>query len=182
MKKIIKATLFVLLFSFTTTVFAGEIDYPKSEWSPLYPDGLDSKFIESEVRYKWYKFENGEVDYTDEYYTELEGYTRDDKSAKTFYRYITRFLVLDAYNNIVYDEDYCKWNWCYAMFYAEPTLIDVSGKEQRNYTEDDIVEITGVSTPYTIDNGVYYFVVGIISILTFAIVIVTQKKKRLKRE
>ena len=72
---------------FSTTVFASPLVYEYSEWSPLYPDGLDERFIESEVRYRWYKFENGMVDYTEDYYTELEGYTRDDKSAKTFLSY-----------------------------------------------------------------------------------------------
>ena len=182
MKKFLKVTLFVMMLVFSTTVFAKPLDYPYSEWSTLYPSGLDERFIDSEVRYRWYKFENGEVDYTEDYYTELEGYTRDDNSAKTFYRYITKNLVIDGYNNVLQDDDYCRVNWCYVIFYHEPTLIDVSGKEQGNYTVDDLVEIEGVSTPYTIDYGIYYIIIGTISLLTLTIILVTQKRRKLKKE
>lgn len=182
MKKFLKVTLFIIMLTFTTKVFAGELNYQYSEWSPLYPSGLDERFIESEVRYKWYKFENGTVDYTEEYYTELDGYTRDDKSATTFYRYIMNNLVLDGYNHVLTNDDYCIANWCYVIFYHEPTMLDVSGKEHTDYTVDDRVGIEGVPTPYTIDYGVYYIIIGIISVLTLAIIIVTQKRRQLKKE
>ena len=57
--------------------------------------------ISQEVTRDDIKFENGEVDYTEDYYTELEGYTRDDKSATTFYRYKMGNLVIDGYNHVL---------------------------------------------------------------------------------
>ncbi len=61
-------------------------------------------------------------------------------------------------------------------------MLDVRGKEHTDYTIDDRVEIEGVPTPYTIDYGVYYIIIGIISVLTLAIIIVTQKRRQLKKE
>ena len=182
MKKFLKVTLLIMLFTFTTKVFATELDYQWSEWSTMYPDTLDEKLIESEVRYKWYRFENGEVEYTDEYYTNLEGYTRDDKSATTFYRYIMGNLLLDAHNNIIYNDDYCRWNFCYLIYYHEPTLVETSGKNLNEYTEDDIVEIESVAAPFTFDGITQYFIIGFISLLLTTVIIVTKKKKSLKRE
>ena len=61
-------------------------------------------------------------------------------------------------------------------------MIETSGKNLNEYTDDDIVEIESIAAPFTIDNVTQYFIIGFISLLLTAVIIVTQKRKRLKRE
>ena len=111
----------------SSKVFAGYavFDYKYSDWSTKYPSGLSEIFIESEVRYKWYKFENGKINYINEYHTSYDGYEKDMSSARTYYRYITNDkVVVDYKNDLVKDETYCRQNYCYLKNAGEVTLVE----------------------------------------------------------
>lgn len=171
MKKIFGVLLSLVLILSIGKVSA--LEYTYSEWSDLYPSGMDEMFIESEVRYKWYKFENNLVVYTDDYYTEYGDYIRDDGSAKTYYRYITNNkILLNAKNELITDENYCKKNFCYSKVLVEPTMVDLSEKVENNYENVEIYEYTPEVAPMTGDTIIYSFIllsIGLVVIAYFAI-------------
>jgi hypothetical protein len=53
--KNVKKILFALLLIVGINKVSA-VEYTYSEWSQLYPSGMDELLIESEVRYKWYTF------------------------------------------------------------------------------------------------------------------------------
>ena len=59
MKKILGALLLVIVMFSCKKIYA--LEYTYSDWSSLYPSGMDPVFIESEVRYKWDKFEDNNI-------------------------------------------------------------------------------------------------------------------------
>lgn len=180
MKKIFGVLLSLVLILSIGKVSA--LEYTYSEWSDLYPSGMDEMFIESEVRYKWYKFENNLIVYTDDYYKEYDGYIKDEASAKTFYRYITNNkIILTSNNEIVTDENYCKKNFCYAKMLIEPTLVDLSEKVENKYEGAEIYEYTPEVVPMTGDTIIYSFIllsIGLVVIAYFGI----KKYKKMSNE
>lgn len=157
MKKIIGVLLLLIVTLTCRKVSA--LEYTYSEWSTDYPSGLDPVFIESEVRYKWYTFEDNRIVYIDDYYTEYEGYTKDEASETTFYRYITNSVVfMDMNNNMVTNESYCKKNFCYAITAAEPEMIDMKEKVENKYENAEIFQSTSEVVPMTGDTIIYSFI------------------------
>lgn len=175
MKKILGVLLALLVILSCKNVSA--LEYTYSEWSTSYPSGMDPVFIESEVRYKWYTFEDNRIIYTDEYYTEYEGYIKDEASETTFYRYITDSKVyLDKYNNIVTDENYCNKNFCYAIKYVEPTMVDMTEKTENKYESSDIYEYDSVVVPMTGDSIIYSFIFLLISAISITYFVIKKRK------
>lgn len=176
MKNIKKIFLALLLIVGISRINAKEYTY--SEWSALYPSGVDELFIQSEVRYKWYKFENNRIIYTDEYFTEYEGYMKDEASAKTFYRYITDEIIIVGNNNkIITDESYCDKNFCFIVKSTEPTMVDLSEKEDNLYEDDVMYEYTPEVVPMTSDPIIYSFGIIIIAIIGISYYIIRKRKK-----
>lgn len=176
MKKFL-ISVFLLILVSSLRVNAKELTY--SDWSLMYPSGLDEVFIESEDRYHFYKVVDNKIEYTSEYYVELDGYIKDEKSKRTFYRYITNnILAFDSYNRLIINyEDYCKKNYCYVKIFKEPTMVDLTDKiEEPEYSIDDMFEIDSEVTPVTGDNIIISFVLLAVSLLTLLVLIV--KKKR----
>lgn len=181
MKKLLKILVALLLFVTIEKIYASTITLTYSDWSLMYPSGLDESFIESEVRYKWYKFNNNEVEYVDDYYTNLDGYIKDEGSQMTFYRYITnRSLIFNAFNEMVFDTDFCVKNFCYIKLFTEPTLIDTTTKVESKYSETPIYEYTSEVVPYTGDKVMYFVITLILSSLILLIVV--KKKKKMSYE
>lgn len=176
MKNIKKILFALLLIVGIYRVSAKEYVY--SEWSTLYPSGVEELLIESEVRYKWYTFENNLIVYTDEYYTEYDGYMKDEASAKTFYRYITNdTVIISAKNELISDETYCKKHFCYLVNSSQPTMVDLSEKEENLYENADIYEYTPEVVPKTSDPILYSFGFIIISAIGISCYLIRKKKK-----
>lgn len=176
MKKIIGVLLLLIVTLTCRKVSALEYNY--SEWSTFYPSGLDPVFIESEVRYKWYTFENNRIVYTDDYYTKYEGYTKDPASETTFYRYITNPMILmDAKNNVVTDDEYCSKNFCYAIKSVEPEMIDMVAKSENKYENTEILETSSEVVPMTGDTIIYSFIFIIISMTALTYLGIKKYKK-----
>ena len=53
--------LFGIMYLLTANINAFELTY--SEWSEIYPEGIDEMFIEEEDRYYWYKNNIVNVEY-----------------------------------------------------------------------------------------------------------------------
>lgn len=180
MKKIISSLLLII-----TMVSIGKVsalEYTYSEWSDMYPSGMDPVFIESEVRYKWYKFEDNQIVYVEDFYAELDGYMKDLGSETIFYRYITNdYILINKSNEIVYDESYCRKNFCYATMFVEPNMIDMSGKTENKYEDADIYEYNSEVAPMTGDT-IVYSLIGIIVSSVLIIVYVIKKKKKMSYE
>lgn len=180
MKKIIGALLLIVTMFSIGKVSA--LEYTYSEWSPMYPSGMDPVFIESELRYKWYKFEDNQIIYTDEFYTEYDGYMKDNASETTFYRYITSdYILLNKSNEIVYDEGYCRKNFCYSKLFVEPSMVDMSEKTENKYENADIYEYTSEVAPMTGDT-IIYSLIGVVVSLVLIICYVIKKKKNMSYE
>ena len=154
MKKII---LFLLLFICIDKVHAEYYPrYTYSEFSPNYPVGYDSRFVDSEDRYLWYREitdpETAEVtrEETTAYYKELDGYIRIEESKKTFYRYITSpFVYINGNGEIVGDTEFCKKEICYVLWI------------KRNEEEEEIIN------PQTFDNIYLYIGLVLTSVVSF---------------
>ena len=176
MKKIIGVLLLLVVTLTCRKVSA--LEYTYSDWSTFYPSGLDPIFVESEVRYKWYTFENNRIIYTDKYYTEYEGYTKDEASETTFYRYITNPVVLmDSSNNLISDETYCNKNFCYSIRSKEPEMVDMKAKAENKYEDAEIFESVSEVVPMTGDNIIYSVFFGIISLIVISYLVVKKYKK-----
>ena len=179
MKRVLKFFLSLILILGITRVKASTIELNYSEWSTLYPSGLDSSFIESEDRYHFYRVQDNQIEYTDEYYTQLEGYIKDEPSKTTFYRYITNStLVFNAKNELLLDySDYCKKNFCYVKTFREPTMVDLNSKlEGPDYTNTDMFELNTISAPMTGDNIIFSFIILGISVVCLILLVVKRKK------
>lgn len=181
MRKLIRLFLSIIMFAFVVNVNAQELTY--SEWSTMYPSGLDEKFIESEVRYNWYKVVDGRVEYIDEYYSELDGYIKDEPSARTYYRYITNeYIVLNGYNEIVVDViNYCQNEYCYKLVASDYTLVETVGKDtiENPYENTEMIEVDSVATPYTGDNVLKIVISLTLSLLILLSIIILKKKKKI---
>ena len=175
--KNVKRILFALLLIVGINKVSA-IEYTYSEWSPLYPSGIDELIIESEVRYKWYTFEDNLIVYIDDYYTEYDGCTKDEASAKTFYRYITNDkIVTNKYNKLVTDNSYCDKNFCYIRMQAKPTMIDLSEKEENLYENAELEEFTPEVVPKTFDAIYYYISFIVISLIGILYFLIKKRKK-----
>lgn len=180
MKKIIGTLLIAIAVLSLGKVSA--LEYTYSEWSPMYPSGMDPVFIESEVRYKWYKFEDNQIVYLDEFYTEFDGYIKDVGSETTFYRYITNdYILMNKNNEIVYDEGYCRKNFCFSKMFVEPNMVDMSGKIENKYENADVYQYTSEVVPMTGDT-IIYSVIGIFVSLILIAIYVIKKKKNMSYE
>lgn len=175
--KNVKRILFTLLLIVGINKVSA-LEYTYSEWSPLYPSGIDELLIESEIRYNWYKFENNQIVYIDEYYTSYDGYTRDDASAKTFYRYVTNEkIIVNQNNQMISDESYCKKNFCYIKVSTTPTMVDLSEKEENLYENAELKEFTPEVVPKTSDSMWYYLSALVISVISILYYTVRKRKK-----
>ena len=88
-------------------------------------DSLKSKLVQFIPVYSYhdtvYKTYRIEKEYTSEYYSELDGYIKDESTMKTFYRYITnKYIIVDGYGNAVKDMSYCAKNFCALELLDEP--------------------------------------------------------------
>lgn len=183
MKKLLKLLLSIIMFASISKVMAQEITLTYSDWSMLYPSNIDEVFIESEVRYKWYKIKDGQVEYIDEYYTDLAGYTKDEASARTFYRYITnKSLLFNGNNQLVLDTEYCIKSFCYLKRFQEPILLDISEKDVNTYEIDKVVEVNNEVVPFTGDNIIYYFIAIILSAIIVGIILIIKKSRKMLYE
>ena len=109
---------------------------------------------------KLYKTYDIEIEYSDDYYKELDGYIKDESSKKTYYRYITNDTVYysDFYHIPIPDKQYCVKNRCTV----------VSTKK----------EVTIIENPQTIDNIDIYFILLIISFIIIVSVLLIRLIKR----
>lgn len=178
MKKVARFLLPLLLLLSVSRVRALEYEY--SDWSVLYPDGIMPKFIESEDRYHFYKPTDDGIEYIDEYYTELEGYTKDEASITTFYRYITNdTIIMDQHNEIVYDLDYCDNHFCYTKMNPVPAMIDLSDKQEQNYPDIHAYVDIREASPMTGDNIIVSFGILACSLISIVVLYVIKKKRKI---
>ena len=113
------------------------------------------------------KFEDNRIIYTDDFYKEYEGYTKDEASETTFYRYITNQVVyIDANNNIVTDDTYCSKYFCYAIRSKTPEMIDMVEKSENKYEDAEILEIESEVVPMTGDKIIYSVIFILISLVS----------------
>lgn len=179
MKKIFKFLFSLVLILNVYKIYASEIQLTYSEWSLMYPSGLDASFIESEDRYHFYKVVDNQIEYIDEYYTELDGYIKDEESKRTFYRYITNpMLVFNSENEMLLDyQEYCKKNFCFIKSFVEPNMTDLSEKiEGPNYSTTDMFEISSTVPPMTGDNITFSFILLAISLAILLLIVIKKKK------
>lgn len=180
MRKLIRLFLSIIMFAFVVNVNAQELTY--SEWSTMYPSGLDERFIESEVRYNWYRVIDGKVEYIDEYYSELDGYINDEASERTYYRYITNDrIILNGDNEIVDNViDYCQKDFCYKLVASEFTLVETVGKDtsENPYENVEMIEVDSVATPYTGDNVIKIVISLMLSLILISLIVFLKKKKK----
>lgn len=74
---------------------------------------------------KLYKTYNIEKEYINEYYSNLDGYIKDESSKKTFYRYITNdYIIVDENDNIVTNESHCNKEFCKIIYLNNNEQID----------------------------------------------------------
>lgn len=98
--------------------------------------------------YRTYKVKR---EYTTDYYTELEGYTRDDSSRTLFYSYLLNdYVILDSHGNIVKNESYCIKNFC--------SIEIIEEKEGENPKTGDYISYSFI---------ILFFSLVIISMLLF---------------
>ncbi len=181
MNKIFKFLLSMILVLSFGKVFAEEIVLQYSEWSTDYPSNIPEVFVESETRYHFYKMINGAVEYDDGYYTEKEGYIKDEASAREFYRYITNeYLVFNANNELVTGTNYCKKNFCYSIFNNPPVMINTNSKFESDYSETQLPTVASEPVPFTGDNIAYYFIGLLVSLITASVILVIKKNKNRK--
>ena len=110
-----KKTIFILSCLFSISfVYATEFEFIYSNWSSVFPEGVESFRIQSEDRYLFSRInEQGDYEQTDEYYTELEGYERIEESKKTFYRVINNsYVVFNRHGQLVLNDNECKKVFC----------------------------------------------------------------------
>ena len=178
MKKVIVFLTSIIMILAFTKVNAAQVVLTYSEWSQDYPSGIPEIFIESETRYHFYRVVGNEVEYTDEYYTSLDGYERDDNSARTFYRYITNDrLVFNANNELVTNTFYCQKAFCYVVLRGEPTMVSNEGKVEDNYDLEQAPVVEQTAVPYTIDNIVSYIIILSASLLLIAFAFIIRRRK-----
>ncbi len=176
MKKVLIVLLSMILILSIDKVRAETLSY--SEWTTDYPSNIPNVFIETEDRYHFYKIVDGQVEYDYGYYTELDGYIKDEGSKRAFYRYITNpYLVFDAHNNIVLDLDYCVKSFCYTINNSTPIMINTNAKFEEDYSEIQKPVVTSETVPFTGDNIVLYLAIFILSILTISVVVIVNKRK-----
>ena len=123
------------------------------------------ELIKTEMHYKYvdklYKTYELEREFINDYYEYLEGYNKDERTKKTFYRYITNdYIIVDENNQIVTDENYCKKEFC--------RLI---------YLTNEVNEI--IDNPKTYDGINKYFISLLISLILIIIIV---KKCRLNKK
>jgi hypothetical protein len=163
-------------------VFAKELTLSYSDWSTYYPSNIPEVFVQRETRYHFYKVVNGQVVYDDGYYTELDGYTKDEQSAREFYRYITNdYLLFNGYNELVLDDVYCVKSFCYMINRGNPTMVSTDEKFDPEYTNNDIPNVTGETVPFTGDQVIYYFIGFFLSIITVVSILIIKRRKQIIR-
>ena len=178
MNKVFKFLLSLVLILSCGKVFAQAINYEYSEWSTMYPSNIPEVFIDSETRYHFYREVNGEIEYTDEYYTELDGYIKDEASAREFYRYIlNENIIFNGKNQMVHDDMACKKNFCYIVSRGAPAMINTDSKFDPDYSEETMPEVRREAVPFTGDQVAYYFIGLFLSIFIVAIVFIIKRNK-----
>ena len=103
-------------------------------------DNLKSKLVQfipvysyTDIVYKTYRIEK---EYTSEYYSELDGYIKDESTMKTFYRYITnKYIIVDGYGNVVKDMGYCAKNFCALELLDEPEPEKVENPKTGDFIQ-----------------------------------------------
>ena len=135
-------------------------------------DKVSYKTIKYKYIDKLYKTYEIEKEYTDEYYTELDGYIKDESTKKTFYRYVTSSAVIvDARNNVVKDPDtYCVKEYC-ALVYITKEEQEEEPEEESVIEEEPEEETPNIPiNPKTLDNIGYYFIMFFSSLIIMMIV------------
>ena len=178
MKKLFIIMGFIIMTLLSVKVYAQPIEISYSSWSTDYPNGIPQVFIESSDRYHFYRIVDGQVEYLDDYYESYDGYIKDEKSKRTYYRYITNpRLVFKGNNELVTDTDYCAKAFCYIVERGEVTMVDTLGKETENYTEEDRPIVQQAVVPFTIDKITYYVLALTISLAFLIAVLIIRKRK-----
>ena len=167
----------ILVLSFTR-VFAEEITLSYSDWSTDYPSNIPEVFIESETRYHFYKIIDGKVEYDDGYYTEKDGYIKDEASAREFYRYITNeYLVFNANNDLVLSTSYCQKSFCYTINRGQVVMINTNSKFETDYSQTQLPTVASEPVPFTGDNVMYYVIGLLLSIICASAILIYKKNK-----
>lgn len=66
---------------------------------------------------KLYKTYKSEKEYTDDYYSNLDGYIKDESTLKKYYRFIMNdYIILDKDNKVVRDNSYCSKEACFIKY------------------------------------------------------------------
>ena len=178
MKKITKFLLSMILVLSFGKVFAEEITLTYSEWTTDYPSNIPEVFIQSEDRYHFYKIVDGQVEYDNGYYTELDGYIKDEASARTYYRYITNpYLIFNANNEMVLNTSYCQKSFCYSVKNGTPIMINTLSKFENEYGDDDRPVVDQEIVPFTGDNVMYYIGLLSISVIGLGAIFMVRKSK-----
>ena len=178
MKKIFKFLLSMILILSFSKVFAEEITLTYSEWTTDYPSNIPEVFVQSENRYHFYRIVDGQVEYDNGYYTELDGYIKDEASVRPYYRYITNpYLVFNADHELVLKTSYCQKAFCYVVNNGTPIMINTLGKFESDYSDSDKPVVDQEIVPFTGDNIIYYVILLSISVLVVGIVLIVKRSK-----
>ncbi len=147
------------------------ISFNESNMTPCLTVTLPLYFYEDKL-YKTYEIKKV---YEEEYYSYLEGYKKDETTAKEFCRYITNeYVLVNEDGNLVLDESECVKENC-MMYYV--IKKDVINEENNNIEEEEEVI---PSNPKTYDNINIYIVRIIISFLAVTIISFLLIKNKVK--
>lgn len=89
-------------YNCTKEITINDLRSYKNQYIPVY------KYTDK--LYKTYKLDR---EYTDEYYSYLDGYIKDESTLKPYYRFIMKdYIVVNNRNELVHNNDYCSKEAC----------------------------------------------------------------------
>lgn len=99
-----------------------------------------------DVRDKLYKTYDIEKEYTNDYYTYLEGYKKDENTLKKHYRFILNdYVIIDADGNIVKDES-CYKETCFIKYLEYNEDEEIINPKTNDKTYKYIISSVGIIT------------------------------------
>ena len=167
-----KVVILILSLFICTYVYADDYEIVYTEWSSIFPEGVEEFRIQSEDRYLWYIInEQGDYEETEEYYAILEGYERIDSSKKTFYRVINNdYVVFDRNWELVTDLSKCVKVFCTQIFIKKYEIPQEEEPPKPKEEEEIIIN------PETYD-GIYNYLICYGGSLLFTLVKLNNKLK-----
>ena len=159
-----RVLFFILSLFVFNIVYAEEYHFVYTQWSSVFPQGVESFRIQAEERYRWYRInEQGDFEETDEYFTNLDGYEKIEDSLRVFYRVLNNdYVVFNSNGELIEDLNRCRKVFC--------TRINLKKYEEPKEEEPIIEEPVTPSpiNPETYDgiyNYIFFFIICLVIII-----------------